>query len=270
MFVTVVVIPVRMLVNAVVMAFQMFWAIPEMKFQMVVKMLDITLHTAERMVLTMLTMPPNMSETSCFTFSQRAPQSPENRAANTAKRSAITLNAVLNTALMTSQTPEIAVRIVLPHVSQNAFRPLKMVRAIVLIMVQTAVSTFLMMFQTFTRASVICSPCFCQKLCRPPKMVVATVFITFQTPTRMLWMVFHAVTSAFFISLTMLAPELLQVPEDREGHGPYHVPYSGEDASDHVPGGQQAGLYLVTVLLEEVLDAAPHGRAGFLYGIPDR
>ena len=69
MFVTVVVIPVRMLVNAVVMAFQMFWAIPEMKFQMVVKMLDITLHTAERMVLTMLTMPPNMSETSCFTFS---------------------------------------------------------------------------------------------------------------------------------------------------------------------------------------------------------
>ena len=56
---------------------------------------------------------------------------------------------------MVSQTSEIAVRIVLPQVSQNAFRPLKMVRAMVLMMFQMVVRRFLIPFHTLTRASVI-------------------------------------------------------------------------------------------------------------------
>lgn len=105
MLVTVVVIPVRILVNAVVTVFQIFWATPEMKPQIVEKILEITFHTAVKIVLTILIMPPKMSETSCFTFSQSAPQSPANSAENTANRSAITSKAAPNTALMTSQTP---------------------------------------------------------------------------------------------------------------------------------------------------------------------
>ena len=46
MLVTVVVIPVRILVNAVVTVFQIFWATPEMKPQIVEKILEITFHTA--------------------------------------------------------------------------------------------------------------------------------------------------------------------------------------------------------------------------------
>ena len=65
------------------------------------------------------------------------------------------MKAVLKTALMVSQTPEVAVRMVLPQVSQNAFRPLKMVRAMVLMMFQMVVRRFLIPFQTLTRASVI-------------------------------------------------------------------------------------------------------------------
>ncbi len=62
MLVTVVVIPVRILVNAVVTVFQIFWATPEMKPQIVEKILEITFHTAVKIVLTILMMPRNVGD----------------------------------------------------------------------------------------------------------------------------------------------------------------------------------------------------------------